>query len=68
MLEDLIILSTVVKDLTDKLITRKKKSLNQYDKGKTTPFRKVRKAKPFLSATLFSILQSKANQRKKRIT
>ena len=50
-LEDLTTLSTAVKDLSDRITTRTKKSLNPNDKGKTKPLRKVKKAKPFPSVT-----------------
>ena len=48
-LEDLTTLSTAVKDLSDRITTRTKKSLNPNDKGKTKPLSKAKKAKPFPS-------------------
>lgn len=58
-LEDLTTLSTAVKDLSDRITTRTKKSLNPNDKGKTKPLSKVKKAKPFPSVTPLPIPQSK---------
>jgi len=58
-LEDLTTLSTAVKDLSDRITTRTKKSLNPNNKGKTKPLSKVKKAKPFLSVTPLPIPKSK---------
>ena len=57
-LEDLTTLSTAVKDLSDRITTRTKKSLNPNDKGKTKPLSKAKKAKPFPSVTPPPIPQS----------
>jgi len=57
-LEDLTTLSTAVKDLSDRINTRTKKSLNPNDKGKTKQ-KKTTKAKPFPSVKPLPIPQSK---------
>ena len=64
-LEDLTTLSTAVKDLSDRITTRTKKSLNPNDKGKTKPLSKVKKAKPFPSVTPLPIPQSKNTPQQK---
>ena len=58
-LDDLTTLSTAVKDLSDRITTRTKTSLNPNDKGMTKPLSKVKKAKPFPSVTPLPIPQSK---------
>ena len=58
-LEDLTTLSTAVKDLSDRINTRTKKSLNPNDKGKTKQKKKTTKAKPFPSVKPLPIPQSK---------
>ena len=64
-LEDLTTLSTAVKDLSDRITTRTKKSLNPNDKGKTKPLSKAKKAKPFPSVTPLPIPQSKNTPQQK---
>ena len=58
-------LSTAVKDLSDRITTRTKKSLNPNDKGKTKPLSKAKKAKPFPSVTPLPIPQSKNTPQQK---
>lgn len=58
-LEDLTTLSTAVKDLSDRINTRTKKSLNPNDKGKTKQKKQTTKAKPFPSVKPLPIPQSK---------
>ena len=58
-LENLTTLSTAVKDLSDRINTRTKKSLNPNDKGKTKQKKKTTKAKPFPSVKPLPIPQSK---------
>ena len=50
-LEDLTTLSTAVKDLSDRITTRTKKSLNPNDKGKTKPLSKAKKANRYVNWT-----------------
>jgi hypothetical protein len=64
-LDDLTTLSTAVKDLSDRITTRTKKSLNPNDKGKTKPLSKAKKAKPFPSVTPLPIPQSKNTPQQK---
>jgi hypothetical protein len=64
-LEDLTTLSTAVKDLSDRITTRTKKSLNPNDKGKTKPLSKAKKAKPFPSVTPLPIPQTKNTPQQK---
>ena len=64
-LEDLTTLSTAVKDLSDRITTRTKKSLNTNDKGKTKPLSKAKNAKPFPYVTPLLIPQSKNAQQQK---
>ena len=64
-LEDLTTLSTAVKDLSDRITTSTKKSLNPNDKGKTKPLSKAKKAKPFPSVTPLPIPQSKNTPQQK---
>ena len=64
-LEDLTTLSTAVKDLSDRITTRTKKSLNPNDKGKNKPLSKAKKAKPFPSVTPLPIPQSKNTPQQK---
>jgi hypothetical protein len=64
-LEDLTTLSTAVKDLSDRITTRTKKSLNPNDKGKTKPLSKAKKTKPFPSVTPLPIPQSKNTPQQK---
>ena len=64
-LEDLTTLSTAVKDLSDRITTRTKKSLNPNDKGKTKPLSKAKKAKPFPSVTPLPVPQSKNTPQQK---
>ena len=64
-LEDLTTLSTAVKDLSDRITTRTKKSLNPNDKGKAKPLSKTKKAKPFPSVTPLPIPQSKNTPQQK---
>ena len=64
-LEDLTTLSTAVKDLSDRITTRTKKSLNPNDKGKTKPLSKAKKAKPVPSVTPLPIPQSKNTPQQK---
>ena len=58
-LEDLTTLSTAVKDLSDRINTRTKKSLNPNDEGKTKQKKQTTKAKPFPSVKPSPIPQSK---------
>ena len=64
-LEDLTTLSTAVKDLSERITTRTKKSWNPNDKGKTKPLSKAKKAKPFPSVTPLPIPQSKNTPQQK---
>ena len=64
-LEDLTTLSTAVKDLSHRITTRTKKSLNPNNKGKTKPLSKAKKAKPFPSVTPLPIPQSKNTPQQK---
>lgn len=64
-LEDLTTLSTAVKDLSHRITTCTKRSLNPNDKGKTKPLSKAKKAKPFPSVTPLPIPQSKNTPQQK---
>ena len=57
-LEDLTALSTAVKDLSDRITTRTKKSLNPSEKSKTKPFNKANKVKSSPSITPLPIPRS----------
>ena len=52
-LEDLTTLSTAVKDLSDRINTRTKKSLNPNDKVKVKKKSKAKKINPFFTSLLF---------------
>ena len=58
-LEDLTTLSTAVKDLSDRINTRTKKSLNPNDKVKVKKKSKAKKVNPFPSVKPLPIPQSK---------
>ena len=58
-LEDLTTLSTAVKDLSDRINTRTKKSLNPNDKVKAKKKSKAKKVTPFPSVKPLPIPQSK---------
>jgi hypothetical protein len=58
-LEDLTTLSTAVKDLSDRINTRTKKSLNPNDKVKAKKKSKAKKVNPFPSVKPLPIPQSK---------
>ena len=58
-LEDLTTLSTAVKDLSDRINTRTKKSLNPNDKVKAKKKSKAKKVNPFPSVKPLPISQSK---------
>lgn len=58
-LEDLTTLSTAVKDLSDRINTRTKKSLNPNDKVKAKKKSKTKKVNPFPSVKPLPIPQSK---------
>lgn len=58
-LEDLTTLSTAVKDLSDRINTRTKKSLNPNDKVKAKKKSKAKKVNPFPSDKPLPIPQSK---------
>ena len=64
-LEDLTTLSTAVKDLSDRINKRTKKSLNPNDKVKAQKKSKAKKAKPFPSVTPLPIPQSKNTPQQK---
>lgn len=58
-LEDLTTLSTAVKDLSDRINTRTKQSLNPNDKAKTLKKSKAKTVNPFPSVKPLPIPQSK---------
>ena len=58
-LEDLTTLSTAVKDLSDRINTRTKQSLNPNDKAKTKKKSKAKTVNPFPSVKPLPIPQSK---------
>ncbi len=64
-LDDSTTLSIAVKDLSDRITTRTKKSLNPNDKGNIKPLSKVKKAKPFPSVTPCQYRKAKTLHSKK---
>ena len=64
-LEDLTTLSTAVKDLSDRINTRTKKSLNPNDKVKAKKKSKAKKVNPFPSVKPLPIPQSKNTPQQK---